>query len=154
MNVKRERELERRRSWYQMCVEELVCPWVVRWAWAISKNSNADARYQNCLIFWTSRCIPCEPGLKFTCGSDHYWLTSGTGSALVQLMTPCEPSFMVTCNLYFVYGLRLFKKWNFFNWWFLSFHWCYMHRHAEGDLRGFICLPETILLRLNKSHSN
>ncbi len=25
--------------------------------WVISKNSNTDARYQNCLMFWASRCI-------------------------------------------------------------------------------------------------
>ncbi len=53
MSVKRDRQ----RSGYQMCVEELVWPWVVRWPWAISINSNADAQYQNCLIFWASRCI-------------------------------------------------------------------------------------------------
>ncbi len=57
MNVKRERELERQHSGYQMCVEELVWPLAVRWVWAISKNSNADTWYQNCLIFWSSRCI-------------------------------------------------------------------------------------------------
>ncbi len=53
MSVKRERQC----SGYQMCVEELVWSWVVRWAWTISKNSNADTRFQNCLIFWVSRCI-------------------------------------------------------------------------------------------------
>ncbi len=52
MSVKR--ELEHQRPGYQMWVEALVWPWVVRWAWAISKNSNADARFQNCLIFWAS----------------------------------------------------------------------------------------------------
>ncbi len=57
MSVKHERELEHQRSWYhQICVEELVWPEVVRWVWAINENSNTDARYQNCLIFWASRC--------------------------------------------------------------------------------------------------
>ncbi len=49
---------------YQMCVEGLVWPWVVREAWAISKNANANAWYRNCLIFWASRCI-------FTSNSQH-----------------------------------------------------------------------------------
>ncbi len=30
MSVKHERELENQREGYQMCVEELVWPWVVR----------------------------------------------------------------------------------------------------------------------------
>ncbi len=35
------------------------------------------------------------------------------GGAFVYFTTPGEPGFMVTCNLYFVYGLHPFKKWNF-----------------------------------------
>ncbi len=57
MSIKCEREIERQHSGYQNCVEELAWSWVARWVWVISKNSNADARYQNCLIFRALRCI-------------------------------------------------------------------------------------------------
>ncbi len=60
---------------------------------------------------------------------------------------------MVTCTLYFVYCLHL-KKWNFLIRWFLSFYCCYIHRHTEGDLRGFKYLPETLLSLFTKSLSH
>ncbi len=72
------------------------------------------------------------------------WFTNDllVGGALAHFTTPHEPGFVVTCNLYFIDGLHPFKKWNFFIGKFLSFYWCYLHRHTVGDMRGFKCLPK------------
>ncbi len=97
---------------------------------------------------------PCEPGSKFTHGSDHYWLAIGYSSALAHFTTPCE----LALWLHATYILFMFfipsKNAPFFIGWFLSFYWCYMHRHTEMYLRLFNCLPETLLPLLSKSHSH
>ncbi len=51
-----------------------------------------------------------NPGLSSLVAVITAYLLGGTGSAHAQFTTPCEPVFMVICNLYFVYGLHPYKK--------------------------------------------